>query len=121
MPRGLPQAPWSLAQTLHSASQAPSLEQNAPGVVPSTHTQAQAEINLLEVGEEERKGQTGGQEERVGVGEEEEEGLGEGEGLGVGKDEKLGGGVMEEEEVVEEPISRYGRGGRVLKKPAKYS
>lgn len=41
----------------------------------------------------------------------------------MGEDERVGEGVglVEEDEVVEEPISRYGRGGRVLKMPAKYT
>jgi len=69
------------------------------------------------VGEEERMAQVGGQEERVGEG--------EGLGLGVEEDERVGKGeevgLVEEDEAVEGPISRFGRGGRVLKKPAKYS
>jgi hypothetical protein len=69
------------------------------------------------VGEEERMVQVGGQEERVG----------EVEGLGVGEDKRVGEGMgvglIEEDDVdlEEDPISRYGRGGRVLKKPAKYT
>jgi len=53
--------------------------------------------------------------------------VGEGEGVRVGveEDERVGRGelmgLVEEDEVVEEAISRYGRGGRVLKKPAKYT
>jgi hypothetical protein len=110
MPRGLHQAPWSLAQAPLRLS----------GGKDCPHTQAEAESNLLldiEVGEEERMVQVGGQEERVG----------EVEGLGVGEDKRVGEGMgvglIEEDDVdlEEDPISRYGRGGRVLKKPAKYT
>jgi hypothetical protein len=115
MPRGLHQAPWSLAQALQSVGHAP-LRLLRGRDCP--HTQAEAELNMLpdiEVGEEERMVQVGGQEERVG----------EAEGLGVGEDkgEGMGVGLIDEDDVdvEEEPISRYGRGGRGLKKPAKYT